>query len=83
MILRLPQTLVATMASSYQQLLLCCYRLLVANPGGRFMIIDMGGGTVDMTIHQVESVVGQDLALSELTHRECLPEVMLILLAVS
>lgn len=47
------------------------------------MIIDMGGGTVDMTIHQVESVVGQDLALSELTHRECLPEVMLILLAVS
>lgn len=40
------------------------------------MIIDMGGGTVDMTIHTVDSSLGSDtLALSELTHRECLAEV--------
>lgn len=39
------------------------------------MITDMGGGTVDMTIHKVESVMGQEMALTEVTHRECLPEV--------
>ena len=39
------------------------------------MIIDMGGGTVDMTIHKVDSVMGQEMALTEVTHRECLPEV--------
>ena len=49
--------------------------LLGLAAGGTFMIIDMGGGTVDMTIHKVDSVMGQEMALTEVTHRECLPEV--------
>jgi len=40
------------------------------------MIIDMGGGTVDMTIHKIDTTLGGDaVSLSELTHRECLAEV--------
>jgi hypothetical protein len=40
------------------------------------MVIDMGGGTVDMTLHKSEaSLGGGDLMLAEVTHRECLPEV--------
>ena len=38
------------------------------------MIIDMGGGTVDMTIHKVDTA-GDTVSLSELTHRECEAEV--------
>jgi molecular chaperone DnaK (HSP70) len=42
----------------------------------KFMVIDMGGGTVDMTLHKSEaSLRGGDLSLAEVTHRECLPEV--------
>eukprot|EP00775_Hariotina_reticulata_P011138 gene11138-11291_t len=48
--------------------------LMGLTAGGKFMVIDMGGGTVDMTIHQVHSVLGGDMTLSEVTHRECLPE---------
>ncbi|KAF6254621.1 hypothetical protein COO60DRAFT_300966 [Scenedesmus sp. NREL 46B-D3] len=41
----------------------------------RFMVIDMGGGTVDMTLHKSEAALqGGDLVLTEVTHRECLPE---------
>jgi hypothetical protein len=40
------------------------------------MIIDMGGGTVDMTIHKVDTA-GDTVSLSELTHRECETEVRL------
>jgi hypothetical protein len=40
------------------------------------MIIDMGGGTVDMTIHKVDTA-GDTVSLSELTHRECEAEVSL------
>jgi hypothetical protein len=40
------------------------------------MIIDMGGGTVDMTIHDIDSLAGGDaMSMSESTHRECLAEV--------
>lgn len=40
------------------------------------MIIDMGGGTVDMTIHKIDTSLGGDaVSLSELTNRECLAEV--------
>ena len=40
------------------------------------MIIDMGGGTVDMTIHDVDSMAGGEaMSMSESTHRECLGEV--------
>jgi hypothetical protein len=39
----------------------------------KFMVIDMGGGTVDMTLHK--SLGRGDLMLAEVTHRECLPEV--------
>jgi hypothetical protein len=38
------------------------------------MIIDMGGGTVDMTIHKIITA-GDTVSLSELTHRECEAEV--------
>jgi hypothetical protein len=42
------------------------------------MIIDMGGGTVDMTIHDIDSLAGGDaMSMSEATHRECLAEVRL------
>ena len=42
----------------------------------RFMVIDMGGGTVDMTLHKAEAALqGGDFALTEVTHRECLAEV--------
>lgn len=54
---------------------MCRMTRVVVLTGGKFMIIDMGGGTVDMTIHRVDSVMGQEMALSEVTHRECLPEV--------
>jgi hypothetical protein len=47
---------------------------MVVTAGGRLMIIDMGGGTVDMTIHKVDTQ-GDAVNLSELTHRECLAEV--------
>jgi molecular chaperone DnaK (HSP70) len=44
----------------------------------RFMVIDMGGGTVDMTLHKAEvSPQGGDHVLTEVTHRECLAEVRL------
>jgi molecular chaperone DnaK (HSP70) len=49
--------------------------LMGLTAGGKFMVIDMGGGTVDMTIHKVDSVLGGEMTLSEVTHRECLPEV--------
>lgn len=40
------------------------------------MIIDMGGGTVDMTVHDVDSSLsGGSMSMSEATHRECLAEV--------
>lgn len=40
------------------------------------MLIDMGGGTVDMTIHDVDSLAcGDAMSMSEATHRECLAEV--------
>jgi molecular chaperone DnaK (HSP70) len=44
----------------------------LAHSGGSFMVIDMGGGTIDMTIHEVQSA---QLELKELTHRRSLPEV--------
>ena len=49
--------------------------LLGLGEGSHFMIIDMGGGTVDMTIHEVGPVFGEGMELNEVTHRECLPEV--------
>jgi hypothetical protein len=40
------------------------------------MLIDMGGGTVDMTVYEVDSLAAADaMRMSELTHRECLAEV--------
>lgn len=40
------------------------------------MVLDLGGGTVDMTLHSVDSLLGgADVSLSEVTHRECLAEV--------
>eukprot|EP00775_Hariotina_reticulata_P011136 gene11136-11289_t len=48
--------------------------LMGLTAGGKFMVIDMGGGTVDMTIHKVDAVLGGQVTLSEVTHRECLPE---------
>jgi cell division ATPase FtsA len=43
------------------------------------MLIDMGGGTVDMTIHDIDSLAGGDaMSMSEATHRECLAEVGLL-----
>lgn len=42
------------------------------------MIIDMGGGTVDMTIHDIDTgglPGGDAMSMSEATHRECLAEV--------
>ena len=50
--------------------------LRIVAAGGRLMIIDMGGGTVDMTIHKVDTA-GDTVSLSELTHRECEAEVSL------
>lgn len=55
---------------------------MVMSAGGTFMIIDMGGGTVDMTIHKVGAVMGEEMTLTEVTHRECLPEVRNISVAV-
>jgi hypothetical protein len=40
------------------------------------MLIDMGGGTVDMTVHDIDSLAGVEaMSMSEATHRECLAEV--------
>ena len=49
--------------------------LLGLGAGSRFMILDMGGGTVDMTIHEVGPVIGDSMELTEVTYRECLAEV--------
>ena len=49
--------------------------LLGMGAGAHFMVIDMGGGTVDMTIHEVGRVFGENMELTEVTHRECLAEV--------
>uniref|UniRef100_A0A383VZU9 Uncharacterized protein n=1 Tax=Tetradesmus obliquus TaxID=3088 RepID=A0A383VZU9_TETOB len=41
----------------------------------RFMVIDMGGSTVDMTLHKADAALqGGYFALTEVTHRECLAE---------
>ena len=48
---------------------------LSARAGGRLMIIDMGGGTVDMTIHNIDMAGGDAISMCEATHRECLAEV--------
>ena len=44
----------------------------LAHTGGNFMVIDMGGGTVDMTVHRVNSV---EFELTEVTARRCIGEV--------
>lgn len=50
--------------------------VLVHLEGGRIMLIDMGGGTVDMTVHDIDSLAGGEaMSMSEATHRECLAEV--------
>jgi hypothetical protein len=50
--------------------------LHVTHSGGRMMLIDMGGGTVDMTVHDIDSLAGGEaMSMSEATHRECLAEV--------
>ena len=35
-----------------------CVRFTISNPGTRYMVVDCGGGTVDITVHELHDSLG-------------------------